>query len=94
MEVQGGTDRAPVVVVDYAHTPDALAKVLAALRSYCSGRLICVVGCGGDRDKGKRPQMGECVTAAADTTWVMWVHWRWVRPWVWLPSSCVMRLCC
>ena len=48
----------PLLVVDYAHTPDALEKALIALRPYCSGKLYCVFGCGGDRDVGKRSQMG------------------------------------
>lgn len=48
----------PLLVIDYAHTPDALEKALIALRSYCSGKLYCVFGCGGDRDVGKRSQMG------------------------------------
>ncbi|MCV6625689.1 MAG: UDP-N-acetylmuramyl-tripeptide synthetase, partial [Cellvibrionaceae bacterium] len=53
-------------IIDYAHTPDALAKALAAVRQHCRGQLACVFGCGGDRDKGKRPQMGEIVAAEAD----------------------------
>lgn len=52
--------------VDYAHTPDALAAVLQALRPHCAGRLICVFGCGGDRDKGKRPLMGRAASRHAD----------------------------
>jgi murE/murF fusion protein len=52
--------------VDYAHTPDALTNVLAALRPLTARRLICVFGCGGDRDPTKRPKMGAAVAAAAD----------------------------
>lgn len=47
----------PLIVIDYAHTPDALAKALQTLQYYCSGKLCCVFGCGGDRDKTKRPIM-------------------------------------
>ena len=54
------------VLVDYAHTPDALARVLDALRSVGSKRVICVFGCGGDRDAQKRGPMGEAVAARAD----------------------------
>tara|TARA_R110002126_G_scaffold98045_17_gene228134 strand:+ start:1471 stop:2931 length:1461 start_codon:yes stop_codon:yes gene_type:complete len=54
------------VVVDYAHTPDALQQALQALRQHCKGQLWCVFGCGGDRDKGKRPLMGQLAQHYAD----------------------------
>jgi len=66
MECFGGQHGKPLVVVDYAHTPDALAKVLRTLRAHCSARLKLVFGCGGDRDKGKRAQMGQIAEQLAD----------------------------
>jgi UDP-N-acetylmuramoyl-L-alanyl-D-glutamate--2,6-diaminopimelate ligase len=58
------------VVVDYAHTADALNNALAALRPHVSGRLICVFGCGGDRDSGKRPEMATEAERGADVVFV------------------------
>jgi len=54
------------VLVDYAHTPDSLTNVLRAARELTSGHLICVFGCGGDRDRGKRPEMGRIASELAD----------------------------
>ncbi len=65
LDCVGEKNGAPIFV-DYAHKPDALAKALDALRPYASGRLVVVFGCGGDRDAGKRPMMGEIATAKAD----------------------------
>jgi UDP-N-acetylmuramyl-tripeptide synthetase len=69
--VPGRLERVPnpherFVYVDYAHTPDALANVLKALRALTRDRIICVFGCGGDRDRGKRPQMGAIVDQLSD----------------------------
>ncbi|WP_064601863.1 UDP-N-acetylmuramoyl-L-alanyl-D-glutamate--2,6-diaminopimelate ligase [Photobacterium sp. J15] len=65
MEVFQKTDK-PMMVVDYAHTPDALEKALHALRVHCDGKLWCIFGCGGDRDTGKRPMMAAIAENLAD----------------------------
>ena len=65
LEVIGERDGG-IAVVDYAHKPEALATALDALRPFVAGKLICVFGCGGDRDRGKRPMMGRIATEKAD----------------------------
>jgi UDP-N-acetylmuramoyl-L-alanyl-D-glutamate--2,6-diaminopimelate ligase len=62
-----GLVRGGLVVIDYAHKPDALAAALKALRPFAPGRLVCVFGCGGDRDTAKRPIMGEIASRLADS---------------------------
>jgi UDP-N-acetylmuramoyl-L-alanyl-D-glutamate--2,6-diaminopimelate ligase len=66
MECFGGGVRRPLAVVDYAHSPDALEKALTAARAHCRGELWCLFGCGGERDRGKRPQMGAIAERLAD----------------------------
>lgn len=63
-------DHSLQVIVDYAHTPDALEQILASLSAHLSGRLITVFGCGGDRDNNKRPVMGRVACAASDMVFV------------------------
>jgi UDP-N-acetylmuramoyl-L-alanyl-D-glutamate--2,6-diaminopimelate ligase len=69
MQLAGG-DPLPLAIVDYAHTPDALENALRAARAHCRKRLHCVFGCGGDRDRGKRSQMGRIAEALADALYV------------------------
>jgi len=66
MQAFGGKDQKPLVVVDYAHTPDALEQALIALREHCQGSLWCVFGCGGDKDRGKRSLMGQIAERHSD----------------------------
>ena len=66
MEMFGGRGRSPLAIVDYAHSPDALANALRAARLHCRGALRVVFGCGGDRDAGKRPLMGAVAAELAD----------------------------
>jgi UDP-N-acetylmuramoyl-L-alanyl-D-glutamate--2,6-diaminopimelate ligase len=66
MEVLGGPPHKPWVVIDYAHTPDALQRVLGTLEAAVLGEIWCVFGCGGDRDRGKRALMGAIAADLAD----------------------------
>jgi UDP-N-acetylmuramoyl-L-alanyl-D-glutamate--2,6-diaminopimelate ligase len=66
MQLAATRDNGAAAFVDYAHTPDAVAKACAALRPHVMGRLVTIVGAGGDRDRGKRPLMGRAAAQAAD----------------------------
>ena len=70
VELVGETAAGGHVYVDYAHTPDALETVLHALRPHTRNRLAVIIGCGGDRDRGKRPQMGEIAVRLADKAYI------------------------
>jgi len=70
LERVGPADYPVDVFVDYAHTDDALDSVLKVLAPLTTGRLICVFGCGGDRDRSKRPRMGSVVVRMADVAYV------------------------
>ena len=72
MQLVNAGEAGPQVVVDYAHTPDALQQALQALREHCSGQLWCVFGCGGERDQAKRPVMGDIAERFADRVVVTW----------------------
>jgi UDP-N-acetylmuramoyl-L-alanyl-D-glutamate--2,6-diaminopimelate ligase len=65
MQTLGGKNK-PLVIVDYSHSPDSLEKALLALRAHCQQKLYCVFGCGGDRDRGKRPLMAKIAEKLAD----------------------------
>ncbi|MBF6025898.1 UDP-N-acetylmuramoyl-L-alanyl-D-glutamate--2,6-diaminopimelate ligase [Lysobacter niastensis] len=66
----GGDGRLPLVVIDYSHKPDPLQQALESLRGHLRGRLICVFGCGGERDRGKRPVMAAIAEANAERVYV------------------------
>jgi UDP-N-acetylmuramoyl-L-alanyl-D-glutamate--2,6-diaminopimelate ligase len=76
--VQAGQDY--TVLVDYAHTPDSLENVLTTAKSFTKGKLICVVGCGGDRDRSKRPKMAKIATELSDISIITSDNPRTERP--------------
>lgn len=80
MELFRAADEVPTVVVDYAHTPDALSHALRSIREHCAQRLWCVFGCGGDRDRAKRPMMGQMAETLADVVIITDDNARLERP--------------
>ena len=70
LELVAQTPNGAAIYVDYAHTPDAIENVIKALRPHCSGKLRILFGCGGDRDKGKRPLMGKIANDLADVVYI------------------------
>lgn len=80
MQIVSQGSNGPQVAIDFAHTPDALEKALTAGRAFCRGRLICVVGCGGGRDRGKRPEMARVAQRIADVVWLTSDNPRWESP--------------
>lgn len=70
LEAVGKLKNGATVFVDYAHTPDGLEQVLKSLRQHTQGRLVCLFGCGGNRDTGKRPQMGKIASDLADDVFI------------------------
>jgi UDP-N-acetylmuramoyl-L-alanyl-D-glutamate--2,6-diaminopimelate ligase len=79
MQSCGGGSR-PTIIIDNSHKPEALQSVLVALREYCLGKLICVFGCGGNRDRGKRPIMGKIAEDFADKVIVTSDNFRFEKP--------------
>tara|TARA_A100001037_G_C15140603_1_gene633487 strand:- start:1230 stop:2669 length:1440 start_codon:yes stop_codon:yes gene_type:complete len=82
------SEGSPTVVVDYAHTPDALEKVLVAARKHTKGRLGCLLGCGGDRDTRKRPIMAAIAERIADDIWFTTDNSRSEDPWAIIDNMC------
>jgi UDP-N-acetylmuramoyl-L-alanyl-D-glutamate--2,6-diaminopimelate ligase len=66
MQLINNGPKQPMVIVDFAHTPDALAQVIEVIRQHCSGAVTVVFGCGGERDKGKRGEMGSAASRLAN----------------------------
>ncbi|MGH8595581.1 MAG: glutamate ligase domain-containing protein, partial [Gammaproteobacteria bacterium] len=70
LEAFGGTERCPRIYVDFAHSPDSLERVLRVLRALSAARVLCVFGCGGNRDRSKRPLMGAIAERFADQVYL------------------------